>query len=280
MAFTATPASWTPINQWAMLRNLINQDAPIVTNASVPTNGTSGTYAGLAGPGAILIDVTNANLYVNTNTKASPTWTRIGGASGAVLASPVISGTVTGTYVLGGTPTIPNLLGSNFSTATVSAGYAADTYLAGSNISMPASGFTAGMRYSCVFDMVKTAAGTATPVVTLRIGTAASTADAAIATFTFAAGTAAADTGTIEVWAHFRTVGAGTSAVLVGTCDIFHALAATGITSTGASGVGQITVVSSGFDSTIASTKIGLSFNGGASFSGTNTIVEAELHGF
>ncbi len=75
MAFTATPGSFTPINMFAMLRNLINQDTPIVTNAGAPTNGTSGTYANLAGPGALLIDNTNGNLYINTNTKASPTWT-------------------------------------------------------------------------------------------------------------------------------------------------------------------------------------------------------------
>src|SRR5260221_9874647 len=34
-----------------------------------------------------------------------------------------------------------------------------------------------------------------------------------------------------EVWAHFRTVGATTTAVLVGTADCFHALAATGLRS-------------------------------------------------
>src|SRR5260370_21392028 len=183
MAFTATPGSWTPINMWAMLRNLINQGCPIVTNAGAHMNGTAGTYNGQAGPGSILIDVTNSNLYMNTNTLASPTWTRLGGASGAVLASPVISGTVTGTYTINGTPTITSptinsptisTLKSAFSTATVSAGYATDTYLAGSGIAIPTGGFIAGARYGCVFDMVKTAAGTAAFTVTLRIGTAGS----------------------------------------------------------------------------------------------------------
>ncbi len=289
MAFTATPGAFTPINMFAMLRNLINQNAPILTNAGAPTNGTSGTYVNQAGPGAIIIDITNGNLYMNTNTIASPTWTRIGGTSGAVLASPVFSGTATGTYTLGGTPTIssptintPTIssIKSAFSTATVSAGYSSDTYLAGSGIAVPTGGFVAGARYGCVFDMVKTAAGSAQFTITLRIGTLGTTADAAILTFAFAVGTAAADTGTFEVWAHFRTVGATTTAVLVGTADCFHALAATGLITTGASGQGQITVVSSGFDSTIAGTTIGLSVNGGASFSGTNTIVEAELHSF
>jgi hypothetical protein len=40
----------------------------------VPTDGSSGTGAGFAGPGSRYTDYTNANLYINGNTKASPTW--------------------------------------------------------------------------------------------------------------------------------------------------------------------------------------------------------------
>jgi hypothetical protein len=47
-------------------------------NAGAPTNGTSGTFAGVAAVGALLIDTTNAFLYQNTNTQASPTWTKVG----------------------------------------------------------------------------------------------------------------------------------------------------------------------------------------------------------
>jgi hypothetical protein len=42
--------------------------------AGVPVDGTSGTQAGVAEKGAICIDTTNGKLYVNGNTKASPTW--------------------------------------------------------------------------------------------------------------------------------------------------------------------------------------------------------------
>lgn len=157
-------------------------------------------------------------------------------------------------------------------------GFAADTYLVGSAVPVPPAGLVNGMRYTCKFDMVKTAAGTATPTVIVRIGTLGTTADAAILTFTFAAGTAAVDTGTFEVNAHFRL--AGSAAVLMGVCECRHALAATGLVSTGASGQGQISVVSSAFDATPSNTFIGVSFNGGASFAGTNTLVEAELKGF
>jgi hypothetical protein len=49
-------------------------DTPLFENPGVPVNGTSGTLAGIAGPGALMIDTTNAKLYQNTNTKVSPTW--------------------------------------------------------------------------------------------------------------------------------------------------------------------------------------------------------------
>jgi hypothetical protein len=51
-------------------------------NAGAPSNGTSGTGAGLCGPGSLLIDTTDKALYINTNTLASPTWTLISGGSG------------------------------------------------------------------------------------------------------------------------------------------------------------------------------------------------------
>lgn len=163
----------------------------------------------------------------------------------------------------------------NFSTSTVSASYASDTYLVGSSINMTTNGPVAGTVYYCVFDMVKTAAGTAQFTVNLRFGTAGSTADTSLISWAFGAGTAAADTGQFVVEAHFRTVGSGTSAVVVGKISCLHQLASTGLTNTGTAGYAQITTVSSGFNSTTASSVLGLSVNGGASFSGTNTIVEA-----
>lgn len=52
------------------------------TYAGVPVNGT--TYANQAAKGDLLIDTTNATLYQNTNTQASPTWT-LKASSGAAL---------------------------------------------------------------------------------------------------------------------------------------------------------------------------------------------------
>jgi hypothetical protein len=165
---------------------------------------------------------------------------------------------------------------ANSSISSVSAGYAADTYLAGSNTVVTAGGFKAKGQYHCVFDMVKTGAGTATPIITVRIGTAGTTADTARLTFTFGAGTGVIDTGTFDLWVNFRTVGAGTSAVVQGICIGRHNLATTGLFNN----ADVWTIVgtpSAGFDSSAATT-IGVSFNGGTSFSGTNTVVQATLN--
>lgn len=163
------------------------------------------------------------------------------------------------------------------STAAVAGAYAADTYLAGSGITIPSAGdWQIGETYRCVFDMVKTAAGTAAFTIIVRMGTLGTTADAAILTLAFAVGTAVGDTGVFALLVNFRTVGSGTSAVLAGVVECRHSLAATGLVTTGASGIGIVTGTSAGFNST-TQTIIGLSINGGASFSGTNTLVQASL---
>lgn len=165
---------------------------------------------------------------------------------------------------------------TNASTSSVAAGYAADTYLAGSSITIPAAGlYKAGTIYRCQFDMTKTGAGVATPILTLRMGTAGTTSDTSIAAQTYAAGTAAADTGIFEVWVNFRTVGSGTSAVVQMNSKICKTLTTTGLTNS-TNIILMTLTTSSGFNSTTP-TVIGLSFNGGTSFSGTNTFVQAEL---
>jgi hypothetical protein len=164
---------------------------------------------------------------------------------------------------------------TNAATAAVAGGYAVDTYLAGSNISIPTGRLPViGGTYKCVFDMVKTGAGTATPILVIRYGTGGTVSDTARVTFTFAVGTGVIDSAIFEVWANFRVVGA--SAVLTAVARCTHHLAATGMTTTGASGMAYLTVTSGTFDSTVASSIIGCSFNGGASFSGTSTLVQSE----
>ena len=164
-------------------------------------------------------------------------------------------------------------LSYNRSVASQGAGFATDTYLTGSNITFPANP-TVGTIYHLVFDVSKTAASTATPIITLRTGTNATTADTARCTFTFTAQTAAVDVGTIEVWALFRTVGSGTSAVLQGRAQINHNLSVTGLVNLVNP---TLQVTSAGFDSTSGNTIIGVSVNGGTSAAWTVQLVQADL---
>lgn len=161
-------------------------------------------------------------------------------------------------------------VGDETSAATAGqTGFAADTYVAGSAIQCRAGQWRAGTIYRCTFDMAKTGAGTATPIITVRMGTLGTTGDASIMTFTFGAGSAVIDTGFFEVDLEFRSVGSGTSAVLAGFARLHHQLAATGLTTTGTAGLHVVPGASAGFAST-TQTLLGLSFNGGASFAGTN----------
>lgn len=52
----------------------MTNDVCLFEKAGVPVDGVSGTGAGFAGPGSMCIDITNKNVYINANTKASPTW--------------------------------------------------------------------------------------------------------------------------------------------------------------------------------------------------------------
>jgi hypothetical protein len=166
---------------------------------------------------------------------------------------------------------------SNASTAAVSAGYASDTYLAGSSVTINTAGaWRAGGAYHLIFDMAKTAAGVATPILTVRMGTLGTTADASILVLTFPAGTAAIDTGIFEVWLNFRSVGSGTSAVIQGVAEVRHNQVTTGLVNTVTGSTEVIVGTSAGFAST-TQTILGVSFNGGTAFSGTNTLCQAQL---
>lgn len=156
-------------------------------------------------------------------------------------------------------------------------GFAVDTYLAGSAIAIPAGGLKAGSRYTLVFDVTKTAAGVAAPVITLRFGASGSLADAALGQLTFPAQTAVADDGRFELGVTFRSVGAGTAAIVQALGLLDHTLSVTGL-STGSGPARRVT--SAGFDSSAAGAMIGVSVNGGASAAWTVSLVQASLENF
>jgi hypothetical protein len=159
----------------------------------------------------------------------------------------------------------------NWNTVDVVAN-AADTYLAGSNLIVPQHLLQAGATLKWRLIMTKTAAGVATPVWTVRVGTTGTVADAARLTFTGGAQTAAIDTGFVEFSAVLRNIGA--AGVLAGGMNLVHNLATTGF-ATIASEVLQAT--SAGFDTTVAGLIIGISVNPGSAGVWTHQLVVAEM---
>lgn len=67
IAASAAPGTLLPAQSEA-------NDVMALQGTGAPTDGTSGTGAGQAGKGSRYTDTTNANLYLNAGTKASPTW--------------------------------------------------------------------------------------------------------------------------------------------------------------------------------------------------------------
>lgn len=151
--------------------------------------------------------------------------------------------------------------------------FASDTYLVGSKIAIPAGYPVIGTTYKCIFDVTKTGAGIAAPTLILRIGTLGTTGDAAICTIAFGAGTAVIDTGIFELLATFRTVGAGTVAVVQSFAKLVNNLTITGLSNA----VKAKAVTSAGFNSTTAALQVGVSYNGGASAAHTIQLVRSEL---
>lgn len=166
---------------------------------------------------------------------------------------------------------------SNGSTSAQTLG-TTDTYLTGSATTFAAGRLKAGSFYRAVIDMTKTAAGVAVATMTLRMGTAGTTADAAICTFTFpSAQTAAIDNAEFQVCANVRSVGSGTSAVVEGVLFIRRTNTTTGFLSTSAlQFMAPIRVTSAGFNSTTVTT-IGISVNAGASSAWTTQLVQADV---
>jgi hypothetical protein len=148
---------------------------------------------------------------------------------------------------------------------------AADTYITGSQILIP-SGRTlqVGTVMIWKFTATKTAAGTATPIFSIRFGSGV-IGDTARHTLTGVAQTGAADTATIEIVCIVRSIGG--SGVTVASLDLHHVLAATGFANV-AHQVIQNT--SAGFDTT-AVTGVGVSVNPGTAGVWTFTMATAEI---
>lgn len=156
----------------------------------------------------------------------------------------------------------------NVSVANQNINSGADTYITNSNIAIPPHLMQLGTVFRWRIVGTKTAAGVAAPVFNIRVGTAGAIGDTAQVIFTqVAAQTAAVDAGIWDITAVLRNIGA--AGVLAGMLSMTHVLAITGFSTLGAN-VQQVT--SAGFDTTVASTIVGVSVNFGAT---SNITVQA-----
>lgn len=165
-------------------------------------------------------------------------------------------------------------------TATQSVTAGTDTYLTGSTVTLPSYGLSApdsglgnGTLVTWRVYLSKTAAGTAASTLTLRIGTAGTTADTSRCTaFGTGTPTAAADGGVITVTVY--ATGGGASATLNCSFTLTHQLPTTGLANTA---IVQSYSSSGSFDSTPSGTKMGLSFNAGTGSTITIQKVESSV---
>jgi hypothetical protein len=154
---------------------------------------------------------------------------------------------------------VPTLSSGAATTAQI-ASHSADTYYLGMPITnQGVTRLQVGSMFRWKFRTNK-GGGTATPIYTIRVGTAGTTSDTARITMTGAAQTAVADEGWVEIDVGFRAVGA--SAVMVANHGLWHRLATTGLSVT-ASNVFMTPVVSAAFDATPTGSIISLTVNPG-----------------
>lgn len=96
------------LNIWAMVNALVKNKVGILVLAGAPTSGTSGSFAGFAGPGSILVDNVTPGIYFNANTLASPLWTSMFPAAGSITPAQLqpsllqqVSGTISSANLTG-----------------------------------------------------------------------------------------------------------------------------------------------------------------------------------
>lgn len=160
----------------------------------------------------------------------------------------------------------------NNSTAPQSITAATVTYLTGSNISI--ANVKAGSVVNWDIAVLKTAAGVAPPVFTVRFGTTGTTADSTLLTFTGSAQTAIADGGLFSIKCIFKTVGAGSAAVLAGHYTLMHNAQVVGLSVLPVNFSFQ---TSPGFNSTLANAVLGITVDSGAAAAWTINQVSVKL---
>jgi hypothetical protein len=147
------------------------------------------------------------------------------------------------------------------------------TQITGSLLRVPQGGLKVGTRIRWVFNMTKTAAGTAASTIAITFGTLGTSADTARVSFTKIAGTAVADEARVEITAVVRSVSA--TGVVVGNFTLSHNLDATGHATTANI---NLKTTSSGFDNRGEELYVALVITTGAADAITIDWCEAELN--
>src|SRR3990172_6447246 len=160
----------------------------------------------------------------------------------------------------------------NFSTAAQVLPAVVRTYLIGSSLIIPAEKMKIGSCFRWKFNITKTAAGTATSVYDVAVGTTGTTADTARLLFTKPAGTAVVDTGLIDINVICRGP-LSTSGVLAGSFRLNHNLSTTGHATTPSV---VVSTISAAFDVTVANLIVGICAITGTSDAITIQMVQAE----
>lgn len=161
---------------------------------------------------------------------------------------------------------------SNFSTTAQSPAATTRTYITGSSLSVPNNKLQIGTCFRWIFNMTKTAAGSAASTFDISFGTAGTTADTARVSFTKPAGTAAVDEGTVIINAICRGP-LSASGVVVGQFTMTHNLAATGHAVIPCV---NVNTVSGTFDVTTANLIVGVCITAGAADAITIQLVQSE----
>lgn len=161
-------------------------------------------------------------------------------------------------------------LKNNQSVAAQAIAAATRSYIAGTNLQFAAGELQVGSRFRWVFDVTKTAAGTAASTIDICLGTLGTTGDTARVSFAKPAGTAVIDNGRFVIEGTVRAVGA--SCVIAGHMEMTHNLNATGLATIPAV---NVTTISSAFSSATA-TNIGVCITTGAADAYTIQMVTAE----
>jgi hypothetical protein len=157
----------------------------------------------------------------------------------------------------------------------------ATTYITDSNVLMPPSKMKVRTTFYWRMVVTKTAAGTAAKTILVKLGTAGTTSDATLLTFTLPAGTAVIDDGVIEIFVTIRGP-LGASCIAQGHLFMTHRLAeVTASELTGLIVKRNVTllVTSSAFDSTTANLIIGIAFTAGVAEAWTFSQVIVESNG-